>query len=91
MFRRKGWGPDFNRVLTLWLYWRDPDALRVRLLLVFVGLAWQGWLLKQRLLVRGPSAEAAPKSADDQRRYLAIDAGLQAAFRCAARAHMTAR
>jgi len=73
--------PDFNRVLTPWLYWRDPDALRVRLLRVFVGLAWQAWLLKQRLLGRGPTAEMALKPADDQRRYRAIDAGLRAAFK----------
>jgi hypothetical protein len=81
MFRRKGWGPDFNRVLIPWLYWRDPDPLRVRLFRRFVDLARQDWQLKQRLPRRGPTAEMALKPADDLRRYLAIEAGLRAAFK----------
>lgn len=73
--------PDFNRVLTPWLYWRNPDAWLVRLLRIFVDLAWQGWLLKEGVLGRGPISEMARKPADDQRRYFAISAGLQVAFK----------
>jgi thioesterase domain-containing protein/acyl carrier protein len=73
--------PDFNRTFTPWLYWRDPDKLPIRVLRLFVDLAWQGWLLKQRLLGRRPVADVAAESPDARRRNRAINAGLQAAFK----------
>ena len=73
--------PDFNRVLTPWLYWQNPDALAIRALRIFVGLAWQGWLIKQQLkrdllFERRPS-----QSPVERRRYRAIAAGLHSALR----------
>jgi thioesterase domain-containing protein/acyl carrier protein len=73
--------PDFNRVLTPWLYWRNPDALRIRVLRFFVSLLWQAWLLKQALLGRRQSSKAAVDSPEERRRYRAVSKSLAAVFK----------
>jgi thioesterase domain-containing protein len=73
--------PDFARVFTPWLYWRDPDALRIRIIRFFVDVAWRGWQLTRRLLGHRTLAEMALKSSEDKRRSRAIIEGIRAAFK----------
>ena len=70
--------PDYNRLLTPWLYWRYPDAPMTRLVRVTAGMAWQARVAVLRVLRQGPGAKI--KDTRDRRRLYAMQDQLTKAF-----------
>ncbi len=70
--------PDYNRVLTPWLYWRFPDAPATRLVRMVAGIGWHARISVLRVLRRAPGAKI--KDARDRRRVYAMQDQLAKAF-----------
>jgi thioesterase domain-containing protein/acyl carrier protein len=70
--------PDYNRVLTPWLYWRFPDAPVTRLVRMFAGIAWHVRVAVLRALRWAPGGKM--KAAKDRRRLYAMQDQLAKAF-----------
>lgn len=71
--------PDYNRVLTPWLYWRSPDARVVKLLRLFVGIMWKTRVAVLRALRLAPGGRL--HKASERRRMYAMQDNLANAFR----------
>ena len=76
-----GIDPNFNRMLTPWLYWRKPDSLPTRLRRIAPTLAWRAIRQWQRLRGDLSVAERAANTPEARQRYFAIEAGSIAAFK----------
>jgi thioesterase domain-containing protein len=76
--------PEYHPNAVPWLYWRDPGALQVRLLLTILRPLWfaRRWLrrIRGRLAAR-PVVERTTETGDNRRRQNAVIAGLGAALR----------
>lgn len=71
--------PDYNRVLTPWLYWRSPDAPALRLLRSLVGILWKARVAALRALRLAPGGRL--QEASERRRMYAMQDNLARAFR----------
>ncbi len=71
--------PDYNRLVTPWLYWRRPDAPLTRLVRQLAAMAWQ---MRGALLRRiGRSPILAKQSPEDRRLYWVMQDRFAKAFR----------
>jgi thioesterase domain-containing protein/acyl carrier protein len=71
--------PDYNRLMTPWLYWRSPDAPFTRLLRHLAGIAWRLRASLLRVLRQLPQAQV--QSAADRRRYWTMQDQFARTFR----------
>jgi thioesterase domain-containing protein/acyl carrier protein len=71
--------PDYNRLMTPWLYWRHADAPLTRLVRYLAGMAWRlrGALLR---FTRQTPGEA-KQTPEDRRRYWTMQDQFAKAFR----------
>jgi len=70
--------PDYNRLVTPWLYWRNPDAPLTRVVRYLAGVAWR---LRGRFLrLTRPPAGLAKLTPEDRRRYLTMQGRFAHAF-----------
>jgi pimeloyl-ACP methyl ester carboxylesterase len=76
--------PEYHPNAVPWLYWRDPGALQVRLLLTILRPLWfaRRWLRRIRDGLAGrPVVERTTETGNNRRRQNAVIAGLGAALR----------
>ncbi len=71
--------PDYNRVLTPWLYWRSPDAPIMRPMRLLVGFMWKARVAVLRALRRAPGGGM--RDPKDRRRLYDMQDNLAKAFR----------
>jgi thioesterase domain-containing protein len=71
--------PDYNRVLTPWLYWRSPDAPIMRPVRLLVGFMWKARVAVLRALRRAPGGGM--RDPKDRRRMYDMQDSLARAFR----------
>ena len=71
--------PDYNRLVTPWLYWRSPDAPLARILRGLAGAAWRMRSMLLRLFRRAPSV--VKQTPEDRRRYWTMQDRFAEAFR----------
>jgi thioesterase domain-containing protein len=71
--------PDYNRLVTPWLYWRHPDAPLTRLVRYLAGMAWRMRVALRRLTRQSP--ELVKQTPEDRRRYWTMQGRLGKAVR----------